>query len=314
MLRLRSLVWCVVAAALAAPLGERPAAAAVFATRISASTPESLRALGPDAHGGIGDWALGNGTLCAVVSDLDHESALSVQGGVLIDVSHCGRADDHFVLFQPLVNFARDTILPIQSIRAESNPDNAGGAGEARIVTSGTLNGVRLETSYSVSEAWPLEVRIVTVLSRIGPGDRVFLAGDISLHGDRQLAPFGIVTSNLARSRGFAHPAFDVDSALATVRALGAVDLHVLVASDALDPGVAYGLHLRSATLERSDGSRVPLSHLSLNGKSFSLFGAFTRPLWFGDATDPGVLEMAQTLFMDVREGERVRYERAQRR
>ena len=76
---------CAALAALFGLLREDRALAATFATRITASNVATHRAKGPDAHGGIGDWALGNGTVCAMVSDLGHESSLSTSGGVLIE-------------------------------------------------------------------------------------------------------------------------------------------------------------------------------------------------------------------------------------
>ncbi len=309
MLRLRRrLLGTLLAAAGAAPLGAGavpPLPAQPFATRMTASNVATLQVRGPDAHGGIGDWALGNGTLCAVVSDLAHESALSPQGGVLVDISHCGLADDHFVVFQPVMNFSRETLLPLESIRAETDEHSA------RVITTGSRGGIEYETTYSVSNDWPLEVRILTTISRTHPGERTFLFGDVTLHGHRQLSPFGIATFNPALSRGFAHPPIDVDSRRAMVRAMGSINLQVLVGSDAADPGVSYGLHLRGATLEHPDGRRELLPNLSLTGASFSLFGVFTRPLWIGGKGDPGLLEMAQTLWMNLREGDRIRYERA---
>ena len=113
-----------------------PATAQLYAERITAENAERRRVGGPDAIGGIGDWALGNGTLCAVVSDPSHESVLSAQGGILIDLAHCGRADDQFNLIQPLLNFSRDDIFSLSEIGAEQAED------VVRIVTRGSQRGL----------------------------------------------------------------------------------------------------------------------------------------------------------------------------
>ncbi len=68
----------------------------IYAEQITPENAAARRVGGSDAIGGLGDWALGNGTLCAVVSDPSHESILSPRGGVLIDLAHCGRDDDQW--------------------------------------------------------------------------------------------------------------------------------------------------------------------------------------------------------------------------
>jgi len=69
---------------------------------------------GPDSIGGVGDWSLANGTLCAVVSDPSHESDLTPGGGALVDLGHCGRADDQFVALYSLINLARDAFVTVE--------------------------------------------------------------------------------------------------------------------------------------------------------------------------------------------------------
>ena len=72
--------------------GAGGAAAAPYAERID-PTNHARRALGgPDAVGGVGDWALGDGIVCAVVSDPAHESSLRGSGGTLLDLGHSCRA------------------------------------------------------------------------------------------------------------------------------------------------------------------------------------------------------------------------------
>ena len=182
--------------------------------------------------------------------------------------------------------------------------------GEARIITRGERHGVDFETRYSLDLQHPEQIRIHTRLERKREGDRVFVFGDTVLHGSRQLAPFSLSTRDPGVSRGFHHPRIDVDQPIEMIRAIGPADLQVLVGDASADPGIAYGLWLRRAELIEEDGTRTPLPFVAINGKDFTLLGIFTRPFWLGDSEAPGLLELAQTLFMDLESGEKLEYER----
>ncbi|MED5262822.1 MAG: CehA/McbA family metallohydrolase [Myxococcota bacterium] len=297
---LRGLLALAVGTAMALPV----AAAPLEATRITLENAARLLPKGPDAAAGIGDWFLGNGTICAAVSDPDHESFLSTGGGVLIDVTHCGKDDDEFTVLQPLLNFSREQIGAVRDIRAETD------SSAARIVTAGQHNGVCFETAYRLDHDRPSELAITTTLERVEEGPRVFIFGDIALHASGQLAPFVLSTRNPEHSRGYEHPAFDVEKPFEMIGAIHPADVQVLVGADANRPGVSYGLRQQGATLEEADGVSVELPSIALNSGDFSLVGIFTRPFWIGDATAPGLLEMGQSLFMDLKPGDRLRYER----
>jgi len=114
----------------------------LVATQITADNAAQFVQSGPDAAGGIGDWVLSNGSVCAIVSDVSHESELSVRGGVLIDLGYCGRADDHYVGAQDLVDSSRETPVNIDRIAARVGPT------AAVIRTFGGQGGVVVETSY----------------------------------------------------------------------------------------------------------------------------------------------------------------------
>jgi hypothetical protein len=87
--------------------------AEVRVERITAANVVELRSEGPDAIGGVGDYFLGNGTLCAIVSAVDHETDLSASGGTLVDVGFCDRADDHYVSKQDLLDASRSAPVNI---------------------------------------------------------------------------------------------------------------------------------------------------------------------------------------------------------
>ena len=85
--------------------------------------------------GGIDDWFLSNGTLCAVISDPSHENNVSVNGGYLIDLGHCGGKNDRFIGLYPLLNSDVSGILNVDHIRAEEDENHA------RIITHGKSSG-----------------------------------------------------------------------------------------------------------------------------------------------------------------------------
>ena len=282
-----------------------PAPAQIFAEPLVPENIRTRRLGGPDSIAGLGDWVMGNGTLCAAISDPDHESVLSPRGGVLVDLGHCGRDDDHWGVLQPMLNLSRQNVLPVDGIRAETT------ATEARIVTHGHLDGARFETVYRLDLNEPRRLAIRTVLTRETEGDNsLFLFGDVALHGNRQLTPFTLSSDHPELSLGFAHPAVDVGSSLAMARAMVLADLHVLVAGEESEPGIAYGWRLVSAQWVRGVGESVRLPHLAMNGEHFSLLGVFTRPPWIGGDRNPGLIELAQTMFMDLTRGDAIVYER----
>ncbi|MBW2231453.1 MAG: PHP domain-containing protein [Deltaproteobacteria bacterium] len=297
-----SLLWLALLTLL--PGAAHAAGTELFAERLTADNIERLRVGGPDAIAGIGDWAIGNGVICAAVSSPDHESVLSDGGGVLVDLGHCGRDDDQWGVLQPMVNLSRDNVMPVREVGAEV------AAGQARIVTAGQISGLRVHTVYSVDHHQPTRLRIVSRIEREADGDAVFLFADVALHGHRQLTAFTMASTRPSLSVGFTHPAVDVGSNLAMVNALQRADTQVLVGGSELQPGIAYGWRLVGAWVQRRDGSADPLAHIALNGEHFSIIGAYADTLWLGGGGRPGLLELAQTLLMDLEPGERIVYER----
>lgn len=286
-------------AALAAGLAAAPAHAQLHAERLHAGNLAALRVAGPDADGGLGDWALGNGTLCAVVSDADHESHLATRGGILVDLAHCGRAEDQWSALQPLPNLSPREAIPIRSVRAERE------AGEARIRVEGEGAGLRMELVYALGAARPGELRVRARVERVAEGPRLFALGWVALHSSGQLRPFTLSTRTPERSPGFAHPEVDTDSVLSLVRGLVPADAHVLVGGDRVPPGVAYGLRIAAARRERGGGGADETPVLHVSGADFTLMGALARPPWIGAAGEPpGWLSLAQMPLMDLAVGD----------
>jgi hypothetical protein len=268
------------------------------AERLDASNL-ALRPGGTDALAGVGDFVLSNGVLCAALAGPDHETVLSDGGGALIDLGTCGRADDQLVLVQQLVNLAQDGVIRFEDIRPEV------GDHEAALVAVGEARGLRLEVRYVLDLEDPERLRIRSRLERVGSGSRASALAQVVLYGEKSMRPFALDRGDPGASPGFRHPAFDLDDRLSMGRAIGRADLHVLVGAHAIDPPISYGHELVAARLEREDGSSEPLPHLSLAAEGFASIASLARPFWFG-GDELGWLELAQTLFMDLDQGDAI--------
>lgn len=269
------------------------ASAELIAARITAENFSTHHVGGPDADAGIDDWFLSNGSICAAVSDPGHESAVTPFGGVLTDVGHCGASDDQFVVLQPMLNLSQSHVVPITEIEAGQDP------GRAWLRTRASFVGIELITTYTVTEARPLELDITTQARRLESGDSFFSIGLILLHTSGQTPVFSLLRSDLDRSVGFAYPETDRRSLTSLLSALIATDLTVLVGSDGMPP-ISYGLErLSSDVLEA--GKRIPLASFSVSGMHFTFVNSLTRPLWWGENDQaPSILQLAQIPFMDV--------------
>jgi hypothetical protein len=280
------------------------AADALVAEEITAPRLPALVVGGPDADAGLGDFALQNGTLCAAVAAIDHETSLSPRGGTLVDLGHCGERDDQWVTLHPLFNLSRERVLPLERIRAERD------AHEARIVSEGEGEGVRARITHALDDRTPTELRVRTEITRLTGGPRVFAYAEAALHASGQMRSFHLYRRDLARSRGFSHPETDPDSVLALIDTIVEEDAHVLVGGEELPP-ISYGLDLHTASLVRADGTREPLPTFSITGEDFTMVGLFSRQFWLGGGDPPGMFELAQIPLMTLDEGETLVLERS---
>lgn len=265
----------------------------LIAERITAESFDSRQVGGPDADAGIGDWFLGNGTICAAISDPGHESPLSPHGGVLIDLGHCGRDDDQWSVLHPLLNLSQQEVLPIDSIAA--------GRDEARawIDTRAVYRGVEIRTTYTVDFAEPTALSVAIRARRFTPGERLFALGAITLHASGQLSAFSLSRSDPTSSPGFAHPASDRSSTRALIGSLVDADLTVLVSGDGTPP-ISYGIERVGAALV--DGmARDDVAAFTITGDHYTVQNALASPPWLGRASGaPGLMHMARIPFMDL--------------
>jgi hypothetical protein len=283
----------------------QPAQAELVAERISKENFATHHVGGPDSDAGIGDWFLSNGTLCAAISDPDHESALAPHGGVLIDLGHCGAEDDQWAVLQPILNLSQAHLVPVTQLDAGRN------ATHAWIRTLAIVSGIEISTTYAVDEMTPTALSVSVRARRISAGDRLFSIGSVILHPTGQTRAFSALRSDLEESRGFVYPSSDRHSILAMLGALVASDLTILVGGDEMPP-ISYGVARTSAFLDEAASSNAaallneaarptPLASFSVTGMHYTLLNTLTNPAWFGQSGEaPGVLQLLQIPFMDV--------------
>ncbi len=270
------------------------------AVQLNRDNIQALRPAGPDAIAGLGDWVLSNGTLCAAVSDLTHETGFLPWGGALVDVHHCGQADDQWPFQHALANLDKDTPLRPVAITSESASDRA------TIQVRSEGYGLRLLSRYQVSAAQPRQLKVVHELSRIGEGRAVTLFGLLMLHPHLALTPFSLSTFEPETSRGFSYPSMDRQDAMSMLDAMLPADIHVMVGEPALGQ-VAYGVHLESAELIDEKGRAQPLPRFQQTDPTYSIQGMLSRPPWIGGSGKLGLLEFGQSRLMDVEPGETLR-------
>lgn len=277
-----------------------PAAAELVAARIGDPPPPGWSLGGPDRDAGLGDFALGNGTVCAAISDPSHEGMLFATGGVLVDVGTCGRDDDQWTTLEMMWNFSTGTTLIVTEVEPGREGDRVW------IRTRGERDGVRVETRYELDRAEPSALRIHFRFERVEEGPRFFSASLITLHPGGQTRPFTLFRSAPEKSVGFSYPESDPYSTLSRLRAFVPADLHVFVGAEE-PPGIAYGLERVRAERVRADGSRAEtLPMMNTTTGDATLTGFFVEPFWIGGGDPPGLLELAQTVFMDLDLGDRV--------
>jgi len=294
------------AAALLALAVAIPAAAAeLFAEQLGEANLEARRTRGIDAIAGLGDWVLGNGILCAAISDAEHESGTSEHGGALIDLGHCGRADDQWSVALPMLKLGRDGVPGVDSIRATL------AEGEARVVVEVTRDGLHLRRTYAL-RAEPADVLWVrNDVERIAEGPRFWALGEMILHPSASLSLFAAARRHPEAARGFQHPSQDVSGLLAAASSFAPLDRHVFVGDEALQPAIAYSVELVEAARVRASGEREALPFFAQSSESHTLLGVATGPFWLGDGSVFGWLQLAQLRLMDLAQGDRITVERA---
>ncbi|MFK7976415.1 MAG: CehA/McbA family metallohydrolase [Halioglobus sp.] len=271
---------------------------AFYAAQLTEQNIGRLPAIGMDGIGGIDDWFLTNGTLCAVISSKKHASYLSLHGGVLVDLWHCDSANDQWNSSHPQFNLQKNEIPITQSISAGSN------AQQAFVETRATREGLEARIRYSFSALSPAELDIETRITRVGEGESIGMFGSLVLHPRGSLTPYTLDTEAREYSRGANQPAVHSSDQLSVIGSVAVADLQILLGSRHIQPSITYGVKNDGALLRYEDGTQEPLHQFLLGGQDFSLFGAFTVsfPSWW--SRTPGPVSFISGLLADLNPGE----------
>ncbi len=270
-----------------------------WAGRLDSTNIEQRRTRGPDAIGGLDDYALTNGHLCATVSDLAHDNELSPIGGILIDLAVCVLGNDQLLSYQEILNLS--TQSPVTGRKIETSFDED----KAAIVVHGGHQGIAVETTYSLSLDRPNRLRITSRVRReqAAAGDEVFaFAGGMG--NIYSLTPFTLSLDEEARSPGFAHRAFLGQNPMKIGRAAAPADIVFAVGSSNVAAGVSYGQQLVSAQLISATGKTTILPHFFFADETASTIAVFSKPFLFGRSKKLSWFELLQTKMMDLDEGD----------
>ncbi|MFT4519540.1 MAG: hypothetical protein ACI9JM_001937 [Halioglobus sp.] len=265
-----------------------------YAAQITEDNSHQLPRGGIDAIGGMGDWFMRGGELCAAVSSKEHATYLSLHGGVLVDLWHCASANDQWSTGHAQHNLQKEEIPPTQMITAGFDEQ------QSWIETVAVLSGLQNTTRYTLKKTQPDQLLVNTRITRIEDGKSLGMYGNSFLHPRGSLTPFTLDTRQPENSRGFDQPAIDTANRTAILSAVGTFDLQILLGSRHITPPLSYGIHMRSVSFEDSDGKRTPINAFMMGGQTFTLFGAFTRtfPSWWSQT--PGAVSFLMGLFFDL--------------
>lgn len=223
------------------------------ATRLTAENASYLRVGGMDAQGGIGDWFLSNGVICAIISDPSQESAITYQGGFLTDLGFCGRDDDHFIAMYSTVEMGLEKVIRIKKM------ETALVDGKAQIRTVGEQDGLQVVVIYSAEPDAPNILTIQTEVARIAPGTTMQSYGEVLLTA-HSMPMYDVSITRQTESSGFAH----------VENATSPADLTALIGAG--DPGhnIVYGYHHVSTELISPQKETVALPSLDMSGTEFT--------------------------------------------
>ncbi|MFT6407894.1 MAG: hypothetical protein ACJAQ6_001310, partial [Arenicella sp.] len=266
---------------------------ALFASQISKQNAHSLISQGPDAIGGIGDWFFTNGTLCGIVSDIDHEGQFSSKGGSLVDLGFCGRADDHFSVTHELLQGSRKRPLDANKIRIEQTETSVS------VIVQGERDGAKITTRYSLDTSRPTQVQVLKKLHRTnGESFNFFTPLNFNLHS---LQSFVLNSQDLTRSNGFQAEDFVSRGVAAMNVAARDADTIISISPPSAEIGIAYGWHLKSAQRVNGD-QRYDLPRFMLADDESNAMLILSDTFYLGDGHKIGWLQLAQIPLLSLDE------------
>ena len=284
-------------------IGTQNVMAGSIAEKITAENAVAHVQKGPDATGGIGDWALTNGTICIVIAGLENEGDFSSRGGTLRDIGFCGRGDDQFVSQQDLLDGSLAKSVGMIDVRAET------GVTSASITTLGSFRGLMVETRYMLTDE---EKQRIFVSKRIWRSDED--AADTGILANatlnfQSMKTFLMNTRALSRSNGFRQEQFVGRGILSYTQAARPVDTVMMMSPHDLPQPVSYAMKQISAIRVYANGETAELPSFILSDDSALAFLTLTEPFSIGNGDNLGLVQLLQVPFMGLEEGDELRLE-----
>lgn len=283
------------------------AASAFVATKITAANAahhlETGTLGGLDATGGIGDWALSNGTLCVIIAGLENEGDFSPRGGTLRDIGFCGRGDDQFVSQQDLLDGSLAKPVGIIDVRGEM------GASAASITTLGSYRGLMVETRYTLDDQNKARLGVTKRIWRAdedAANTGILASATLNYHS---MKTFLLNSRALSRSNGFAQEQFVGRGILSYTDAARPVDTVMMMSPHDLPNPVSYAMRQLSAQRITQNGEVVSLPAFALADSSALAFLTLTDPFTIGDGSRLGLTQLLQVPFMGLDEGDEIKLE-----
>ncbi len=265
-----------------------------FATQLSNENVAALQRKGPDAIGGIGDWFITNGTLCAVISDVDHEGEFSVKGGSLIDLGYCGQADDHFTFTHDLLNGSRRRSLDTEKISiAHIN-------GQQSIVVEAKSDGATLKTRYYFEDGKKTQLQIQKRYD-YAPGESVNFISPLNFNY-HSLEPFVFSSRNTLDSNGFQNQDFVKRGVSAIGDSARYADTLITISPRSANVGISYGWKMLTAQ-RVEDASREDVPFFMLADTDGTAMMVLTDTFYIGDGTKVGWFQLPQIPLLELDQG-----------
>ena len=265
--------------------------------RITAENAADLIQTGPDAIGGIGDWVLTNGTICAVITDVPHENEFSSKGGVLTDLGFCGRKDDHFTTMQDILD--ADRKRPMDITRIESEVD----ANSASIITYAQRDAVEVQTRYRLRNTDKTQLSISKKVSLLDSEKSTFNLYTTFWFNYHSMQPFIYSTKNSKHTRGFNNVDFVSRGSSAIPDAAVAADVLILPGPHDAEDGVSYGWQLLSA-IRRTGDEAIYLPSFILSDEEMSVRAILPKHFYLGDGSNLGFIQLPQIPLLNLSKGD----------
>ena len=256
---------------------------------------ESLALSGPDATGGIGDWWLTNGTLCAVISDIDHEGEFSKKGGTLIDLGFCGRSDDHMTWTQSLLDGERLRPLDVHKISIQT------GINESSIITVAENEGVEITTRYSLRVDEPHQLFVTKEMRILDEDVADFNFFTHVWFNYLSLETFLFSSTNAEDSRGFSHVDFVTRGVSALDEAPSIADTIVFLSGNTTESPIAYGWQILSVN-SIGDHETYALPAFFLSDEESTVLLTLSDDFYLGSNEKIGLLQLPQIPLLSLDE------------